>query len=183
MPPRAAARQASAAAEFPAAIVSGGQTGADRGALDFAIANGIPYAGFCPRGRKAEDGPIPKRYKLTETKSAEYPERTRRNVELADATAIFALVSAEALLRQRRSGSGLTVREAARAGRRFVVLYNFPNVDADAGDLRAFLEEARPRVLNVAGSRESSQPGIAAHVAAVLAAAAGQMPAATPRSS
>jgi len=77
----------------------------------------------------------------------------------------------------------LLAREAARAGRRFVVLYNFPNVDADAGDLRAFLEEARPRVLNVAGLRESSQPGIAAHVAAVLAAAAGQMPAATPRSS
>jgi hypothetical protein len=79
-------------------------------------------------------------------------------------------------LRQRRGGSSLTAREASRSGRPFVVLANFPNVQADAGELRAFLEKARPRVLNVAGSRESSQPGIGAHVAAVLSTVAGQMP-------
>jgi len=75
---------------FPAVIISGGQTGADRGALDFAIARGLPHAGFCPKGRKAEGGPIPARYRLTETGSADYPDRTRRNVEAADATTIFA---------------------------------------------------------------------------------------------
>ena len=48
-------------------IVSGGQTGADRAALDFAIGHGIPHGGWCPKGRKAEDGPIDPRYELTET--------------------------------------------------------------------------------------------------------------------
>jgi hypothetical protein len=48
-------------------IVSGGQTGADRAALDFAIEHGIPHGGWCPKGRKAEDGPIDPRYLLRET--------------------------------------------------------------------------------------------------------------------
>jgi len=48
-------------------IVSGGQTGADRGALNAAIKSGLPYSGWCPKGRLAEDGTIPERYRLTET--------------------------------------------------------------------------------------------------------------------
>jgi hypothetical protein len=169
MPSSDPTRQAPAVAAFPAVLVSGGQTGADRAALDFAIARGIEHSGFCPRGRKAEDRQIPEGYQLAETKSADYPERTRRNVELGDATAIFVRVPAEELLRQRRGGSALTAREAALAGRPFVVLANFPNIHADAQELRAFLEKATPRVLNVASSRESSQPSIGAHVAQVLA--------------
>jgi hypothetical protein len=163
---------------FPACLVSGGQTGADRAALDFALAHGITHAGYCPKGRKSEDGPIPWLYNLTETESADYPERTRKNVELGDATAIFARVPADDLLRQRRSGSGLTARLAKRADRPFVVLSHFPDVHADADDLSAFLERHSPRILNVAGSRESTQPGVAAHVAAVLEAVAARMPAA-----
>ncbi len=61
-------------------IVSGGQTGADRAALDFAIAHGIPQGGWCPKGRKAEDGPIPDRYQLKETPSDNYAQRTEWNV-------------------------------------------------------------------------------------------------------
>ena len=61
-------------------IVSGGQTGVDRGALDAAIALGIPHGGWCPRGRLAEDGRISDRYNLRETESADYPVRTERNV-------------------------------------------------------------------------------------------------------
>jgi len=175
MPSSKAVDQAATVAAFPAVIVSGGQAGADRAALDFAIAHGIEHSGFCPRGRKAEDGPIPDRYKLAETKSGDYPERTRLNVELGDATAIFARIPTEDLLRQRRGGCALTAREATRAGRAYVVLADFPNVQADAQELRAFLEKARPRVLNVAGSRESSQPGIGAHVVQVLAAVAALM--------
>ncbi len=57
-------------------IVSGGQTGADRAALDFAIAHGIPHGGWCPQGRLAEDGTIDARYRLKETPSADYPQRT-----------------------------------------------------------------------------------------------------------
>jgi hypothetical protein len=54
-------------------IVSGGQTGADRAALDRAIENEIPHGGWCPRGRLAEDGPIAARYNLTETPNSNYP--------------------------------------------------------------------------------------------------------------
>ena len=163
---------------FPPLIISGGQTGADRAALDFAISRDLTHSGFCPLGRKAEDGRIPAAYNLTETESADYPERTRRNVQLADATAIFASMPAQQLLRQRRGGSALTAREAIRAARPFVILSHFPDVAADAAELRSFLESHRPASLNVAGSRESSMPGIAAHVAAVLAAVAASMPAA-----
>jgi hypothetical protein len=162
-------------AAFPAIIVSGGQTGADRGALDFAIAHKIPHAGFCPRGRKAEDGRISDCYKLTETKSSEYPERTRRNVGVADATIIFGRASSGPLL-EARSGSGLTAREAARAGRPFLLLANFPSVGGDADELCHFICAHRPRILNVAGARESSLPGISVHVAAVLAAVAEEIP-------
>src|SRR3954462_12829698 len=70
-------------------IVSGGQTGADRAALDWAIANGIRHGGWCPRGRLAEDGVIPDFYKLRETVSTEYAVRTERNICDSDGTVIF----------------------------------------------------------------------------------------------
>src|SRR5437868_5122145 len=70
-------------------IVSGGQTGVDRAALDVAIALRIPHGGWCPAGRRAEDGAIPKRYRMRETASREYRVRTTRNVEDADATLIL----------------------------------------------------------------------------------------------
>ena len=160
---------ATLSAHFPRCIVSGGQTGADRAGLDFAIEHGVTHAGYCPRGRLAEDGQIPARYNLEETEHDDYPTRTRKNVELGDATVIF----------QRgpnvrpRSGSALTAGHARKVGRPCLVLGAFPNVQADAAALRAFLELNRPKILNVAGSRESSTPGIGAHVRAVLAAIAG----------
>jgi hypothetical protein len=73
----------------PSKIISGGQTGVDRAALDAAIELGIPHGGHCPRGRRAEDGRIPDRYQLTETDSAQYRVRTERNVLDADATLIL----------------------------------------------------------------------------------------------
>jgi hypothetical protein len=60
-------------------IISGGQTGVDRGALDAGLELGAPCGGWCPDGRKAEDGPIPDRYPLDELKGAGYPEPTRCN--------------------------------------------------------------------------------------------------------
>src|SRR3954447_23558628 len=74
---------------MPAKLISGGQTGVDRAALDVALALGIPCGGWCPKGRKAEDGPIPERYPLTETPSGSYSQRTRWNVRDADATLIL----------------------------------------------------------------------------------------------
>src|SRR5438309_682688 len=70
-------------------IISGGQTGVDRAALDAALACGVPCGGCCPQGRRAEDGPIAARYPLTETPSPDYPPRTERNVRDADATLIL----------------------------------------------------------------------------------------------
>jgi hypothetical protein len=70
-------------------IISGGQTGADRGGLDAAIYAGVPYSGSCPKGRKAEDGRIPANYKLKEMKSADYLKRTEANVIDSDATLLI----------------------------------------------------------------------------------------------
>jgi hypothetical protein len=76
---------------FVRRIVSGGQTGADRAALDWAIDNGIEHGGYCPSGRLAEDGPVLARYLLTELTGAGYRQRTRRNVEAGDATLVLNL--------------------------------------------------------------------------------------------
>ena len=92
-------------------IISGGQTGADRAALDFALASGIPIGGWVPRGRLAEDGRIPERYAgLVETESADPAVRTARNVRDSDATLILSHGPLD-------GGSLLTHREATRAGR------------------------------------------------------------------
>jgi predicted Rossmann-fold nucleotide-binding protein len=72
-------------------IMSGGQTGADRAALDVAIRLGIPHGGWCPAGRHAEDGPIHPRYQLTETPDAAYEQRTRWNVRDSNGTVVLTL--------------------------------------------------------------------------------------------
>src|ERR1035438_289986 len=72
-------------------IVSGGQTGADRAALNFAIEHGIQHGGWCPRGRRAEDGTIDPRYKLQETPSSGYVQRTEWNVRDSDGTVVFSI--------------------------------------------------------------------------------------------
>lgn len=135
-----------------AKIVSGGQTGADRAALDWAIAHGIPTGGWCPRGRRAEDGPIPDRYPLQETPSEDYVERTLWNIRDSDGTAVFTVGPALS------GGSRLTVEEAARLRKPWI------HIDGERADasqrLRAFLEEHRIRVLNVAGSRGSREAGV-----------------------
>jgi hypothetical protein len=150
--------------KFPIIIVSGGQTGADRSALDFAIAYDVANMGWCPKGRLAEDGAIPDRYNLQETLSASYPPRTRANVELADATVIFAGPG------KLTPGSKLTVGFARDEKQPCLVLQHFPDAGADADELAEFLEKHQPVVLNVAGSRESKMPGIGEHVLAVMVA-------------
>jgi hypothetical protein len=132
-------------------IVSGGQTGVDRAALDAAIAAGIPHGGWCPRGRLAEDGSIPERYRLRETASKEYRVRTEQNVLDSDATLV--------LCRGRpQGGTQLTLRLARKHLKPHLV------VDLDAppemAAVRRWLSEHEVRVLNVAGPRESQTPGI-----------------------
>jgi hypothetical protein len=96
-------------------IVSGGQTGADRAALDYAIAIGIPHGGWCPKGRKAEDGPIDRRYALAETPRADCLQRTEWNVRDTDGTVIFT-VGAKAPGRGDQLGLGQGRRAQRQAG-------------------------------------------------------------------
>lgn len=88
-------------------IISGGQTGVDRAALDAALQLGIPCGGWCPKGRKAKDGPIPDRYPLKETESGSYPVRTEMNVRDSDGTLILTWG-------RPTGGTALTVRLARR---------------------------------------------------------------------
>ena len=69
-------------------IISGGQIGVDRAALDWAIAHNIQHGGWCPTGRRAEDGIIPERYRLREAPGRNYQQRTKWNVRDSDATLI-----------------------------------------------------------------------------------------------
>jgi Circularly permutated YpsA SLOG family len=130
-------------------IVSGGQTGVDRAALDVALDLGIACGGWCPRGRLAEDGVIPPRYALTETASARYEERTERNVRDADATLILAR-------RPLSGGTALTERLADR--HRKPVLVVDPADLERVADVALWLGELAVRVLNVAGPRASTVP-------------------------
>ncbi len=140
-------------------IVSGGQTGVDRAALDVAIEREIPHGGWCPAGRLAEDGRIPDRYRLQETDSPEYRVRTERNVLDSDATLV--LCRGEPC-----GGTELTVRLARQHGRPCLT------VDLDAppapARLRRWLAGQEIRILNVAGPRESQNPGIGAQAAESL---------------
>ena len=143
-------------------IVSGGQTGADRAALDRAIAHRVPHGGWCPAGRRAEDGVIDARYALTELASRDYLQRTRRNVEDSDGTLILNLGDLE-------GGTRATLRFAERLKRPVLV------IQADAAppeesvrDVARWLREFSIATLNIAGPRESKRPGTYAAVSAFL---------------
>lgn len=94
-------------------IVSGGQTGADRGALDAAIALAIPHGGWCPKGRRAEDGVIHSRYQLRETETEKHRPRTKLNVEDSDGKMILTHGPLE-------GGSLFTAEYAERMGKPFL---------------------------------------------------------------
>jgi hypothetical protein len=142
-------------------VVSGGQTGADHGALDWAIANGLPYGGWCPRGRRTEDGVLPERYVLQETPGTGYLKRTEWNVRDSDATLIFTLAD------ELDGGSKRTAAFAAALGRPW--LHVRPGVHPKF--VARFLARHGVRTLNVAGKRESAAPGIGDLVSQVLSQA------------
>jgi hypothetical protein len=140
-------------------VVSGGQTGADRAGLDFALEVGLEHGGYVPKGRRAEDGRIDEKYHLTELTGTSYPARTRRNVEASDGTVILTLQAELA------GGSALTARCAREASRPCLHLHctgkpdGLDSILETAAQLAAFLDAHRIGVLNVAGSRESKEPG------------------------
>ncbi len=137
-------------------IVSGGQTGVDRAALDAARAAGIACGGWCPAGRHAEDGTIADLYPLRETRSRSYGVRTRLNVRDSDATLV--------LTDGPPHGGTRTTVDVARAMEKPVLVIDLAADAADAAGnivrLRAWVAEEGVRVLNVAGPRESQCPGI-----------------------
>ena len=138
----------------PSMIISGGQTGVDRAALDWAIAHKVPHGGWCPKGRLASDGRLPDHYQLIETASAGYSQRTRANVMQADATLILTcgpLVG----------GSKLTLRFACGTSKpSFIVDLDLP-LGQQLQKLRDW-QKAQPPIyiINLAGPSESRCPGI-----------------------
>ena len=112
---------------------------------------GIPCGGWCPKGRRAEDGQIPGCYPLTECRSRDYARRTALNVEQSDGTLI--ITSGELT-----GGTALTHSVAARRGRPVLVVD--PQDQADSNRVEAWVEKHRIRILNIAGPRQSQQPGI-----------------------
>ena len=142
-------------------IVSGGQTGADRMGLDWAIWHDIPHGGWCPKFRKAEDGTIPPQYLLTETAKSDYVQRTEWNVRDSDGTLIFSL--SDKLSR----GSAKTAFFAERHGKPF--LHVHPGLSYQpATDVLRFVQDHSIKVLNIAGTRGSKEPYIGKFVKKVL---------------
>jgi len=151
-----------------ARIVSGGQTGADRAALDVAGDLGLDRGGWCPRGGTAEDfrdppGLLAAYPFLRETPDADGDTRTRWNVRDSDATLVLSLRQASS------PGTQLTLDTAVRLGRPHIVL------PADRPDLLGpWLAQLAPgSTLNIAGPRESEDPGLHAAVHATLTAVLG----------
>jgi len=135
---------------LPTKIISGGQTGVDRAALDFAIKYNISHGGYCPKGRLAEDGRIPSKYQLKETTSNQYQSRTKKNVINADATLIFHTG-------QLGTGSKLTEKYCKEANK----LYRVINInDFNIDKIKQFVNKMSIRTINIAGSRGSSSPGL-----------------------
>jgi hypothetical protein len=141
-------------------IISGGQSGADRAALDWAMASGIPHGGYCPKGRIAEDGVIDAKYLLQETGHLDYSERTELNVVHSDGTAIFSI---KGVL---DGGSRETSDFAKKHKKPWVHIRQ--KLENPVQSLNQFIEKNKIRVLNIAGPRASREPGVGQFVMDIL---------------
>ena len=144
-------------------IISGGQTGADRAALAWATRRGFSHEGWCPKGRLAEDDRIPRRYRLRETPSGRYRQRTEWNVRDSDATVIFSRSFRLA------GGSRHALQACEKLGKPVLhIPQEIVTILEGATLLRQFLRRHRARRLNIAGPRKSDEPGIGRFVQSVL---------------
>jgi predicted Rossmann-fold nucleotide-binding protein len=132
-------------------IISGGQTGVDRAALDVALELGIPCGGWCPKGRLAEDGSIDSQYPLKETDSSEYEERTEKNVKDSDGTLILTWGAPT-------GGTAFTIKMAEKHKKPYLVIDLSKNMDST--DAVNWIKAQGIALLNVAGPRETKAPGI-----------------------
>lgn len=134
-------------------IISGGQTGVDQGALDFALDHHFACGGYCPKGRKSELGVIPYKYPLIEIESEEYIDRTRKNVEESDGTLI--IKDQEDL----KEGVNETIQFCDQFSKPFLII----NVNSTINvgyNFRRWMIENKIKILNVAGNRQSESPDI-----------------------
>jgi len=135
-------------------IISGGQTGADRAALDAAIKLGIPHGGWLPRGRKTEDGPVPAGYNLRELDSERYRDRTRQNIIDSHGTLIVAYGPLT-------GGSALTESLAIRHDRPCLVIdLELVSLAGAVDAVEKWLRKYGIETLNIAGPRDSGDPRI-----------------------
>jgi hypothetical protein len=135
-------------------IISGGQTGADRAALDFAIMLGLPHGGWIPKGRKSESGELPDKYRLKEMPTSSYSKRTEQNVLDSDGTLI---VSHGRLI----GGSALTKELTQRHGRACIHIdFNAHDLLDAAKTVQSWVAKNGIETLNVAGPRASEDPDI-----------------------
>ncbi|MGE0372276.1 MAG: putative molybdenum carrier protein [Gammaproteobacteria bacterium] len=132
-------------------ILSGGQTGVDRAALDAAMELGIACGGWCPAGRHADDGPIPARYPLEETADMDHTVRTEHNVRDSDGTLMF-------YRGELQGGTAYAVLMAEQLGRP-VLAVNLERPPAPA-EVAAWLERNGVRRVHIGGQREKTSPGI-----------------------
>ncbi len=134
-------------------VVTGGQTGVDRAALDTALSLLLPVRGWCPKGRLAEDGKIPSVYPLQETTSTDYAVRTEWNVRDSDGTLVLTYGPLE-------GGTKLTVDLTRKYNRPVLIIDALSFSEKDATRFWSWIQEHNIRILNVAGPRESSRPGV-----------------------
>jgi hypothetical protein len=139
-------------------IISGGQTGVDRAALDAALDTGVASGGWCPADRMAEDGVIPDHYPLQPLPGGGNDERTRRNVADSDGTVIFTF--------GQPAGGTETTRLAALESNKPLLVIDTRTTEPHAAvqQMQAFLERHDIQTLNIAGPRASEQPAIGAFV-------------------
>lgn len=137
-------------------IISGGQTGADRAALDIAIEFGINHGGWCPLGRLAEDGMISQRYNLKETSTPDYSQRTIANIMDSDATLIYV----PSFPLKIKDGTVLTYQTIIEAKKKYLLISLDDNENTNNLKILWWLKENDIRCLNIAGPRESVHNGI-----------------------
>ncbi len=143
-------------------IFSGGQTGVDRAGLDVAIELGIAHGGWCPKGRMAEDGRIPKKYELQEIDSINYAKRTIMNVLDSSATLIIT---------RKDMGKGtLLTKNIAEKNKKplLIIQINVQVSQKKVDEITEWLKKTNPQILNIAGPRESTNPGMYAVVSRLL---------------
>lgn len=148
-------------------IISGGQTGVDRAALDVAIELGINYGGWCPLGRRSEDGVVPEKYILQEAPTANYADRTALNVRDSDATLIIAKLPL-------RSGTALTQKMADRYRRPSLIVD--PHEVVTIPNVIEWLKKHNVKVLNVAGPRGSLRHDVGVAATQYLTQLLGRQP-------